>query len=464
MDTRVRPPVGDTSTDPAGRPVPALSQSFIHSERATARLLARPVQRFLHTETAGGFVLLMAAAVAIVWANSPFADSYHAFFDTHLAIDLGFVAIDHSLSLWINDLLMAFFFFVAGLEIKRELVHGDLRDPRSAALPIAAALGGMVVPALIYTAFNAGGPGSSGWGIPMATDIAFAVGVLALVGNRAPASLKVFLLTLAIVDDMGAIIVIALFYTASLQAAWLGGAAASIVGIVLLRRMRVNAMPPYVLMAALLWLCAYESGIHPTIAGVALGLLTPASPLHLPEAVIGTIADRVRLLRAMPRDGHADEVEQTELETISVLSRDGVSPLQTWQHKLHPWTSFAILPLFALANAGVDLGGGVGQVFTDPVPLGVIAGLVLGKPIGIMAAALITTKLGIARLPRGVGWLELGGVGLVAGVGFTVSIFIAGLAFTDPTAVDEAKVGILVASLIAGVLGYAALVARTTTD
>jgi NhaA family Na+:H+ antiporter len=446
--------------DPASR----LNRSFLDSDHAAARRLVKPVQRFLHLETAGGVVLLLAAVVALVWANSPFREVYEGFIHHHIVLDLGVLTLDEPIELWVNDLLMAVFFFVAGLEIKRELVHGDLRDPRTAALPIMAAMGGMIVPALLYTAVNLGGAGARGWGIPMATDIAFAVGILVLVGNRAPASLKVFLLTLAIVDDIGAIIVIAVFYTSSLQAAWLGAAVAVVAAILVLQRLRVNHVVPYVVLAGALWLAVFESGVHATIAGVVLGLLTPAFPLHPPEAVTGTIANRLQALRARPADGRADEDEQNELASIAVLARDGVSPLQTWQHRLHPWSAFAILPLFALVNAGIRLEGGLAETLSSPVPLGVILGLVIGKPVGVMAAAFLATRSGLAKLPRGVGWLELGGVGLLAGVGFTVSIFVSGLAFEDPALVQSAKLGILAASVTSGLIGYIALVARRTTD
>ncbi len=467
-DTRVRGGSDRPGTSSPGEPDPSsrLRRSFKDSDSRAARRIVQPLQTFLHTEASGGIVLVLAAIVALVWANSSLSESYEALIHHHIVLDLGFLTLDEPLEAWINDLLMAVFFFVAGLEIKRELVHGDLRDPKTAALPIAAAIGGMAVPALLYTAMNLGGDGALGWGIPMATDIAFAVGILALVGKRAPASLKVFLLTLAIVDDIGAILVIAVFYTTSLDAAYLGGAVLVVLAVLGLQRLRVNSVVPYVVLAAVLRLVVFESGVHATIAGVILGLLTPAYPFHPPEAVTGTIHGRLKGLRSRPADGRADEQEQSELESIAVLARDGVSPLRIWEHRLHPWSAFVILPLFALMNAGVHLGDGVlGSVLSEPVSLGVIIGLVVGKPIGVMAAVFLATKSGLARLPRGVGWLEMGGVGLLAGVGFTVSIFISGLAFPEhPELVQNAKVGILTASVTAGVLGYVALVARRTTD
>ncbi|MGI9017217.1 MAG: Na+/H+ antiporter NhaA [Euzebya sp.] len=466
MDTELRQDFDDQDADqtPEQNPADRLNRSFSDSDRLSARRVVQPVQHFLRTEISGGIVLVLAAVIALIWANSSLSDSYEALVNHHIVVDFGFLRLDESVEHWINDLLMAVFFFVAGLEIKRELVHGDLRDPRTAALPIAAAMGGMVVPALLYYMLNAGGPGSGGWGIPMATDIAFAVGVLALVGDRAPASLKVLLLTLAIVDDIGAILVIAVFYTTSLDAVWLGVAAAAILGIVVLKRLNVYAIVPYFLLAALLWLAVFESGVHATIAGVILGLLTPAYPLHPPEAVTGAIHSRLKRLRARPADGRADEDEQNELEVIATLSHDGVSPLRIWEHRLHPWSAFVILPLFALANAGVAIDfGALGNTLTQPVPLGVIVGLVLGKPLGVMLAAFVAVRTGLAKLPRGVGWLEMCGVGLLAGIGFTVSIFIAGLAFSDPQLVEAAKVGILTASITAGILGFSALAARKTT-
>ena len=445
-------------------PEPQLAPSWSQADRYVPRRIVQPLQRFLHLEAASGLVLLAAAVVALIWVNSPWGESYHTLFETHLSVDLGFLTLDEPLEAWINDLLMAFFFFVAGMEIKRELVHGELNDPRRAMLPIVCAAGGMIVPALLYTIFNAGGPGANGWGIPMATDIAFAVGILSLVGDRAPASLKVFLLTLAIVDDIGAILVIAIFYTETLALGWLGLAAAAIALVVVMQRVRVNSLVPYIVCAAVLWLAIFESGVHATIAGVILGLLTPAWPFHPPEAVTGTIAHRVRVLRARPEDARADESEQTELASIAMLAHDAVSPLNRLEHLLHPWTSFLVLPLFALANAGVEIGGtGLGELLTEPVTLGVIVGLVVGKPLGIMAAAAIAVATKQARLPRGVYWIEMLGVGSLAGVGFTVAIFVSGLAFTDHHLTDAAKIGILLASTIAGLIGGISLAARKTT-
>ena len=401
----------------------------------------------------------------MIWANSGAYESYDTLWETPITLTAGPLEISEDLRHWVNDLLMALFFFVVGLEIKRELVLGELRDPKAAALPLLCALGGMVAPALLYLVFNAGGPGSSGWGVPMATDIAFAVGVLALVGSRAPSALKVFLLTLAVADDLGAIAVIALFYTRDLAGSWLVVAGGAVLAVLLLQRAGVRKYAPYVVAAVVLWLAVFESGVHATIAGVVLGFLTPSRPLHPPESVSGLADGHLERLQAMPPDAVADEGEQATLLEVSRLAREGVSPLARLQSLLHPWTSFVILPLFALANAGVRIvGTDVGGALTEPVTLGIVVGLVVGKPLGVVAAAFITIKLGLGRLPRACGWLEMTGVGLLAGVGFTVAIFIAGLAFTQPEQTSAAKLGILIASTLAGVLGGTFLAVRNASE
>jgi Na+:H+ antiporter, NhaA family len=360
----------------------------VHVKHRLARVRA-PIARFLAIEASGGILLVAATVVALLWANSPWQDSYEALWEWH------------HLGHWVNDGLMALFFFVVGLEIKRELVAGHLADRRAATLPAIAAVGGMAVPALLYTAFNAGGAGSAGWGIPMATDIAFALGVLALLGDRIPQSLQVLLLALAIVDDLGAIAVIAVFYSDGVDGRWLAAAGAGLAVVWLLRRSLLAA----VAVGVAVWLCTYESGVHATIAGVAVAAVLPVSP---------------------------------RLE-------DG----------LHPWTSYVVVPVFALANAGVVLSSDLlGDAATSPITIGVLIGLVVGKVVGVGAAIALAVRV----VPRHV----LGG-GAVAGIGFTVSIFIAGLAFDDPAQTDEAKVGILVASVLAALLGAGILRVRTTT-
>ena len=335
------------------------------------------------------------------------------------------MALNLTLAAWVNDGLMAIFFFVVGLEIKRELIRGELADRRKAALPAAAALGGMIVPALIFVAFNAGGEGSRGWGIPIATDIAFAVGVLSLLGDRLPLSLKVFLLALAIVDDLGAIAVIAIFYTHDLSPDWLAVAAAMFALVYALSRLGVRHIAIYLAIALVAWLAVHESGVHATVAGVILGLLLPIGPDDGRGAPATSISGRL-------------------------------------EHALHPWTSYVIIPIFALVNAGIELDGGiVGDAATSPVAIGVALGLILGKPIGITLFSYVAVKLGVAVLPDGVGWTVIGAVSMIAGIGFTVSLFVTALAFKDPSLIEEAKIGILTGSAVIGTLGFFVLRYRT---
>jgi NhaA family Na+:H+ antiporter len=343
---------------------------------------------------------------------------------------------------------MTLFFFVVGLEIKRELVAGELSDARKALVPVVAAIGGMAVPAVLYLAFNAGGSGASGWGIPMATDIAFAVGVLALLTDRIPSGLKVFLLSIAIADDVGAILVIALVYSDGIEVGWLVAAVALLVLVVLLRELKVYWTPIYVVVGAAVWLTTFESGVHATIAGAALGLLTPARPTDtrgLADVVEGT-------------DALSVEPDAESLRALQLQSNEVVSVAERLEHMLHPWTSYLIIPLFALANAGVVLSGGrVSDAMTSGVTLGIIAGLLVGKAIGISGATWLIVRLNLGRLPETVAWTHVVGASIVAGIGFTVSLFIAGLAFDAAELATDAKVGILVASLIAGLTGAAVL-------
>jgi NhaA family Na+:H+ antiporter len=389
-----------------------------------ARSLSQSLRRFLELESAGGIVLLAATAAALLWANSPWKAGYDTLWDTRVVVDVGWLHFSESLRAVVNDGLMTVFFFVVGLEIKRELVAGELREPQAVGLPVLAALGGMVVPAAIYAAFNAGGPGSAGWGVPMATDIAFAVGVVALLGDRIPGPLRLYLLTLAIVDDIGAILVIAAFYSAGLSWPWLGAAAGGLCAVVALRRLRVWYPPVYIVIGAAVWFAMHESGVHATIAGVALGLLTPARPRQPARA---SVAERL-------------------------------------ESALHPWTSFGVVPLFALANAGVMVSAGaLADTFTSGVGGGIMLGLVLGKPLGITAASWLAVRLGLGRLPEGVSWRQLIAVAAVAGIGFTVSLFIAGLAFDDAELRDMATLAILVASVLAALLGAALSTAAGAT-
>ncbi len=415
--------------------------SFLHSDRRLARA-AQPIVRFLHVEAAGGILLVVATVTALVWANSPWEDSYEALWSTRIRIEVGSYVFDEDLVHVINDLLMAVFFFVVGMEIKRELVIGELRDRRAVALPAMAALGGMIVPAVIYLAFNSGGPGASGWGIPMATDIAFALGVVALLGSRVPSSIKVLLLTLAIVDDIGAIVVIAVFYSDHLRPVFLLAAFAVTILLAAMHRVRVIYSPLFAIVGFVLWLMVFESGVHATIAGVVMGLLTPATPLQTDleaEQVVDMLENR--------SDLRADDVRQA-----ATLIRNSVSPCDRLIDSLHPWSSYLIVPLFALANAGIALSA---DAFSNPsrVLVGVAVALVVGKLVGVVAFSFLAVRLGLGRLPEGSSWGHIVGVGTLAGIGFTVSLFITGLAFDDTAIQDDAKIGILVASIVAAAAG-----------
>lgn len=421
--------------------------AYIESNRPLARV-ARPLREFLRIESAGSVLLLVAAAVALIWANSPWSETYGTFWHTELSIGFGDAALTHSLQHWVNDALMVIFFFVVGLEIKWELVKGDLRDPRAAALPVIAALGGMVVPALLFVAVTGvGHEGAHGWGIPMATDIAFAVGVLGLLGPRIPTAARLFLLTLAIADDIGAILVIAVFYTAELSLVWLAGALAGLALMAVLRWRRVWTIWIYVVLGVAIWFMLLQSGVHATLAGVAIGLLAPTVPLFDQKAAAAQVREHMA----------DDELDAEEISRLHFLMANSVPPVERIQAALHPLSAFVVLPIFALANAGVSLSG-VGELVTSPVALGVLAGLVLGKPLGILLATWLAVKLGVGPLPKGVNWSIVLGLGAVAGIGFTVSLFVAGLAYPGAAELnDAAKVGILLASAISAGIGVALL-------
>ena len=431
-------------------------QTWATSERLVPRRFVRPFVRFTQIEASSGIVLLLAAIAAVVWANSTFSDTYFQVLDTHLTIRFGPFDLDESLHHLINDGLMAIFFFVVGLEVKRELVLGDLRDPKSAAFPVMAALGGMIVPAAVYVILTAGVGGEAirGWGIPMATDIAFAVGVVALLGTRVPSGAKLFLLALAIADDLGAIAVIAVFYTDELEAGYLAMAIGGLVVVGVAKRVGVRALKFYVPLAFVIWFFTLESGVHATLAGVALGFLTPARPMYQASefdrrarAILDEYPEEPESLRAQE---HADY----EALLLSEIATEAVSPLSRVEHRLQFWSSFLVVPLFALANAGVDFrGSDMGEALTSSVALGVALGLVIGKTVGISLFAYAAVRFGLGRLPAGTGWAHVIGLAAVAGIGFTVSLFVAGLAFNDPDTIDLAKVGIFAGSLGAGALG-----------
>ena len=412
------------------------------SPRPTSGTFSHALREFLATELAGGVVLLVATAAALAWANSPWAAAYDQLWHTDVEVGIGRHQLTMDLRHWVNDGLMAVFFLVVGLEVKREFLQGELRDRRRAMLPIVAAAGGMAVPALLYLAVNRGGDGAAGWGIPMATDIAFALGVLALVARTLPPTLRIFLLALAIVDDIGAIVVIAVFYSATIDGAWLAAGVGVVLVVLGLRQVGLSLTPVFVLLGAGLWLALHASGVHATLAGVVMGLLAPATPRLGREIVRGRSEELL------------DVFSPKAARATSRLARMSVSELEWLEHGLHPLSSLLVVPVFAFANAGVSLS--VSQLetaLTSPVTLGVVVGLVVGKIVGITGAAWLACRLGWAELGQDVVWRQVAGVAALGGIGFTVSLFITGLAFDSDQHVADAKVGILAASLAASLLG-----------
>ena len=422
--------------------------------------IVRPFQDFAQKQSSGGILLILATAVALLWANSPWGEGYADLWHTKLTVGIGDFSISKDLTHWINDGLMVIFFLVVGLEIKREVLVGELSSARIAALPVAAAVGGVVVPAAIYLTINAGTEGSAGWGIPMATDIAFALGILALLGERAPVALKVFLTALAIVDDIVAVLVIAFFYTSEISWGALGVGAAFLAALVVANLIGVGRTLVYAVLGIGLWLCFLLSGVHATIAGVLLALTVPAISFINPGAFLDRgryILDRFERAGEKGENVLSNEERQAALHALNHAAYELEPPLHELEHTLHPWVVFAIMPLFALANAGVPLGGGIADALTSPVALGILAGLVVGKQLGITLFAWLAVRSGISELPGGINWRHVYGVGWLAGIGFTMSLFITDLAFSEDSLVDAAKLGILVASVIAGGVGWVIL-------
>lgn len=412
--------------------------------------MAGAIERFLHVEAASGVVLLTAALVAVVWASSPWRALYHHLWELPLRIGAGSLTFTASLHFVVNDGLMTLFFFVVGLEIRREIHGGELSDARRAALPLLAAVGGMVLPALVYLAVNRDPATRGGWGVPMATDIAFAVGVLALLGKRVPAGLRVLLLALAIIDDIGAIVVIAVFYSGGIRWAWLALSIAPVLLVLGMQRAGVRRAAAYLPAGVLLWVAFAKSGVHPTLAGVVLGLLTPATAWLGGEGFVTRAEDLVGRVRAVVAGGRPEERLLAPLRDIGRARREAVAPVVRLQAALHPWVAFVIMPLFALANAGVEIAP---AAFSASVAPAVFAGLVLGKPAGIVLATLAATATRVAALPRRVTWRGIVVLGLVAGIGFTMSIFVAGLAFEERAHLEAAKTAILGATVVAGLAG-----------
>jgi Na+:H+ antiporter, NhaA family len=437
-----------TLTEPSAGPSPAYPPP--------SRGIANQFQRFISKDSAGGVVLLLCAAVALFWANSPWSDSYFRVWETPLDITIGGVGLSQSLQVWISDGLMAVFFFLVGLEIKREMLVGELASRQKAMLPIAAAFGGMVVPAAIYALINGGGPGEPGWGIPVATDIAFALGVLSLLGPRIPVALKVFLAALAIADDIGAVLVIALFYNSGISWLPLIVGAVILALLILLNITQVRHPAFYGVLGLILWLCFHESGVHATVAGVLLAMTIPSRSRIDQQEFLDQAQRAVSQFRMSSSAGETVLSNGDQQEAIAALEdacEGAQAPLMRFENALHPIVTYGIMPLFALANAGVAFTGVATGERSLAVTTGVLLGLVVGKPIGITLASWLAVRSGMAALPSGASWGMLHAVSWLGGIGFTMSLFIAGLAFTDAALLDAAKVGILLASSIAGVVG-----------
>ncbi|MBX3210556.1 MAG: Na+/H+ antiporter NhaA [Labilithrix sp.] len=423
--------------------------------RRWARRLVTPIEAFLRIEASSGIVLLGMAALAIAIASSAWSESFHRLLELPLGLRVGAATVERPLHFWINDGLMTIFFFVVGLEIRREIHAGELANVRRAALPLAAALGGMAAPALLYLAIAGGDPADRpGWGVPMATDIAFAVGVLAILGKRVPPALRVLLLALAIIDDIGSIVVIATFYSGALDTSGFVVAAGGVAAILVLQRVGVRRAWIYVLPGAVVWLGMYRSGVHPTIAGVIVGLLTPAKPWLGPAGLVALTRRSVEEVELALEVELAPERLALETARIDLASREALAPTVRLQALLHPWVAFVIMPIFALANAGVAVDARA--AVPSLLGAGIVVGLVAGKPLGILAACFAVVRLRIATLPRGVGWRELTVLGLVAGIGFTMALFVAALAFPTGDKLEQAKLAILTASVLAMIVGLTA--------
>ncbi len=425
-----------------------------------AEIILRPFQEFAKVEACGGIVLFIFTIGALFWANSKWSHSYHHLWEEIFSIGIGHFILSKSLHHWINDGLMTIFFLIVGLEIKREIMVGELASFKKAILPIAAAIGGMVVPAAIYFAFNTTGARQSGWGIPMATDIAFALGVLTLLGKRIPSGLKVFLLALAIVDDLGAVFVIAIFYTSEISWNALGTGMGIFAVLVIIHQLHVRNPICYYFLGFLLWLAFLKSGLHATISGVLLALTIPTRTRIKREDFLWGTSYWLNIFESASKENDcvlANENQQEAIHALEHFCEKANSPALKVEHCLHPWVTYAIMPIFAFANAGVHIEGDITKSVLSSVSLGIIFGLALGKPIGITLFSWIAIKCKLADLPEGVSWLQLVGGGCLAGIGFTMSIFVANLAFGEGQLLIIAKIGILTASALAGILGTAIL-------
>jgi NhaA family Na+:H+ antiporter len=420
--------------------------------------VATPFEHFLHAQTTTGLILMVMTVLALILANTPMAETYAHFFHTKVDIIVGSWQLSHSIHHWINDGLMAIFFFLIGLEIKREILVGELSSIKVAILPILAAIGGMILPALIYLSINYGGEGAGGWGIPMATDIAFAISALVLLGNRVSAPLVTFLVALAIVDDLGAVVVIALFYTEQIHMLPLGLAGASFLLLVLFNRFGIHMILPYFIVGLVMWFFMLESGVHATIAGVIAAMAIPSKPKRAPIDFTGHAKNLLDEYDNYPvaTDHIMHERQKAILQNVKDKIDDISSPAARLEHDLHLPVALVVIPLFALANAGISIDfSSIGETVVSPISLGIIAGLIIGKVLGIAGIAWLAIKMGIAELPHGSTMSQIFGVAFLGGIGFTMSIFVADLAFLgNDTMIFQAKVGILAASLFAGLFGF----------
>lgn len=420
-----------------------------------ARKAFTALEHFLHIEAASGIVLLMAAVTALVWANSPFAGAYHALWETPLVFSTGQHVFSHSLHFWINDVLMTVFFLVVGMEIRREIHEGSLSELRQVMLPLAAATGGAVAPALVYLVVNRSSGMVVGWAVPTATDIAFAVGVLALLGRAIPGNVRIFLLTLAIVDDIIAVLVIAFCYSSGLDYVGFVVAAAGILMVLAMQRLGIGVAPAYIVPGALVWFGLHVSGVHPTLAGIVLGLLTPVVPGRRREHALVELAHAAGSVADRGAVASSDlDCLASPMQRLRLAQRKLVPPVLRVQWALHPWVAYGIMPIFALANAGVSFAGlDLARPESLRVFAGIAVGLVVGKPLGVFCVSWLLVKSGLCRLPTGVTWSGIGLVAILAGVGFTMSVFIAMLAFHESHVLAVAKLGVLIGSLLAGIFG-----------
>jgi Na+:H+ antiporter, NhaA family len=429
--------------------------------------ILKPVERYMHRESTAGIVLLVSAVVAMIWANSVWSDSYHHLWEYKISIQAGEYGISKTLHEWINDGLMAMFFFVIGLELKREIIAGELSDIGKAILPLIAAFGGMLVPALIYFLFNPIGPESNGWGIPMATDIAFALGIMSLLGKRVPLSLKIFLTALAIADDIGAVLVIAFFYTSNISMISLGIGGLFLVVLLAANYIGVRSTLFYGLIGiGGVWLAFLMSGVHATIAGVLAAFAIPARTKIDHEKFIQVLEDQLREFHAIPPNDVTllEPAQYKVIEKINRLTKAAGTPLQKLEYQLHSWVSYLVMPLFAFSNSGITLQVGfLKDVLSNSITLGVLLGLVVGKFVGVLVFCWVAVKLKVAALPHDVNWKQIIGVALLAGIGFTMSLFITTLAFKDHQLVTDAKLGIFMASILSGAVGYFVLKKASTT-